>query len=230
MTTPSLTGLRTVLADDHQLVREGLKRLLASARDIDVVAEARDGHELLQVLQGQPPDLPVQVAVVDLSMPGLSGMELIRRVKTDFPQVAVLVLTMHAEEQYALRAFKAGANGYLTKDSAADELVQAIRKVAGGGGFLTPSLAERLAISLNGLHEAPPHTQLSDREFEVMRRLVRGERLTDIAEHLHLSIKTISSHKAHVLEKMQLDSVAALVRYCMEHRLLDDQTLPSASL
>ena len=218
--------LRVVLADDHLLVREGIKRVLSAASDIQVGAEAGDGHEVLQALRAQV----AEVAVVDLSMPGLSGMEMIRRIKTEFPRVGLLVLTMHAEEQYALRAFRAGANGYLTKDSAADDLVRAIRKVASGGGFVTPSLAERLAVSLNGLHEAPPHTLLSDREFEVLRHLVAGERLTDIGETLHLSVKTISTHKSRILEKMQLDSMAALVRYAIEHQLFDTQETPSDSL
>lgn len=225
MTANNPLAVRVVLADDHPLVREGLKRVLDRAGDIAVMAEAGDGHALLQALQAHA----VQVAVVDLSMPGLSGMDLIRRVKAEHSHVGVLVLTMHAEEQYALRAFKAGANGYLTKDSAAEDLVPAIRKIARGGGYITPSLAERLAISLNGLHEEPPHTYLTDREFEVMRRLVRSERSTDIAEALHLSVKTISSHKSHILEKMHCNSVAALVRYSLEHRVFDDQDVPSAS-
>jgi DNA-binding NarL/FixJ family response regulator len=144
-------------------------------------------------------------------------------VKTEHPSVPVLVLTMHAEEQYALRAFRSGASGYLTKDSAGAELVQAIRKLAGGGGFVTTSLAERLAISLSTVQEGPPHTRLSDREFDIFRRIGAGQRLTDIATELHLSVKTVSTHKTHILEKMGLDSTAALIRYGLEHRLFDDE-------
>ncbi len=210
--------IKIVLADDHPLVREGLRRVLGAASDIDVLAEANDGHQLLELLRQHP----VDVAVVDLSMPGLSGMELIRRIKSEYPQVAVLVLTMHAEEQYALRAFRSGANGYLTKDSAAEELVPAVRKVAGGGGYVTPAMAERLAIGLNGLRSAAPHTLLSDREFQVLRQIVAGRRLTEIAEELHLSVKTVSTHKARIMEKMHLDSTAALIRYGLEQRLFDD--------
>ncbi len=217
MNPPATLIIKTVLADDHPLVREGLRRVLGTAADIEVLAEARDGHQLLELLRQQP----VDVAVVDLSMPGLSGMDLIRRVKTDYPQVAVLVLTMHAEEQYAMRAFRSGANGYLTKDSAAEELVHAVRKVAGGGGYVTPSIAERMAIGLSGLREAPLHTQLSDREFEVLRQIVAGKRLTEIGDDLHLSVKTVSTHKARIMEKMQVDSTAALIKYGLEHKLFD---------
>jgi len=209
--------ISVILADDHQLMRQGLRRLLEGTPGICVVAEAANGHEALRALR----EHPVDVAVLDLSMPGMSGMDLIHRVKTEFPQVAVLVLTMHAEEQYALRAFRSGASGYLTKDSAADELVQAIRKVAAGGGYVTPALAERLAIGLHSGHDAP-HATLSDREFEVFRHIVAGKRMTEIATELHLSIKTVSTHKMRILEKMGLDSTAALIRYGLEHKLFDE--------
>jgi DNA-binding NarL/FixJ family response regulator len=210
-----------LIADDHRIMREGLRRLLQGVPGIEVVAEACDGHEALDALRAQP----VDVAVLDLSMPGMPGMDLIRRVKTDFPQVAVLVLTMHAEEQYAMRAFRCGASGYLTKDSAADELVRAIRKVAGGGGYVTAALAERLVMGLNSqnrMGEAPPHASLSDREFEVLRHIVAGRRLTEIADELHLSVKTVSTHKTRILDKMRLDSTAALIKYGLENRLFDD--------
>jgi DNA-binding NarL/FixJ family response regulator len=211
--------ISVVLADDHQLMRQGLRRLLEGTPDIHVAAEAADGHQALRILR----EHPVDVAVLDLSMPGMPGMELIRRVKTEFPHVAVLVLTMHAEEQYALRAFRSGASGYLTKDSAADELVQAIRKVAAGGGYVTPALAERLAIGLQTMRpDALPHASLSDREFEVFRHIVAGRRMTEIAEALHLSVKTVSTHKTHILDKMGMDSTAALIRYALEHKLFDD--------
>jgi DNA-binding NarL/FixJ family response regulator len=220
MTHPGpMLDIGVLLADDHQLMREGLRRLLEStAPGIRVVGEASNGHEALEVLRHHP----VDVAVLDLSMPGMTGMDLIKRVKTEFPQVAVLVLTMHAEEQYAMRAFRSGASGYLTKDSAGTELVQAIRKVAGGGGYVTAALAERLAIGLQTLDDRPPHAHLSDREFEVFRRICAGQRLTDIAEQLHLSVKTVSTHKTLILEKMGLDSTAALIKYGLEHKLFDD--------
>lgn len=214
---PSL-DISVLLADDHQLVREGLHRLLDAAPGIRVLAEAGSGHEALQALRQHA----VDAAVLDLSMPGMPGMDLIRRVKTEFPQVAVLVLTMHAEEQYAMRAFRCGASAYLTKDSAGAELVQAIRKVAAGGGYVTAALAERLAMGLQTQRDAPAHAMLSDREFEVLRHICAGRRMTDIANELHLSVKTVSTHKARILDKLGLDSMAALIRYGLEHRLFDE--------
>lgn len=210
--------VRLLIADDHQLMREGLRRLLAATPGLQVEAEAANGHEVLEALKAHT----VDVAVLDLSMPGMPGMDLIRRVKAEHPRVAVLVLTMHAEEQYALRAFRSGANGYLTKDSAGSELVLAIRKLAAGGAFVTTALAERLAVSLGQLHKGLPHTELTDREFEIFRRIGAGQRLTDIANDLHLSIKTVSTHKTRILEKMGLDGTAALIRYGLEHHLFDE--------
>lgn len=211
-------SIRVLLADDHQLMRAGLCRLLESQPGIEVMAEAGSGHEALEALRAQPMD----VAVLDLSMPGMSGMDLIKRVKAEFGTVAILVLTMHAEEQYAVRAFRNGASGYLTKDAAADELASAIRKVAGGGGYVTPALAEKLVLDLHAQRPGPAHAQLSDREFEVLRHIVDGQRLTDIAAALHLSVKTISTHKTRIQEKLGVDSTAALVRYGLEHRLFQE--------
>jgi DNA-binding NarL/FixJ family response regulator len=212
---PPSGPIRVVLADDHQLMREGLKRLLERTSGIHVVAESADGFELLRLLRERPAD----VVVTDLSMPGMPGIDLIKRLKSEFPHLAVLVLTMHAEDQYALRAFRSGANGYLTKDSAGTELEQAIRKVAAGGAFVTPQMGERLALGLRLFSEQPAHDHLSDREFEVFRHIVSGKRLTDIADELHLSIKTVSTHKCRLLEKLGVTSTAALVRYGMQHRL-----------
>ena len=216
---PPNPALCTVLlADDHRIVREGLKRILQSARDIVVLAEAQSGHEALELARQHRP----RVAVVDLSMPGLSGMALIERLRAEFADMAILVLTMHAEEQYALRAFRSGATGYLTKDSAAEELVLALRKVAAGGAYLSPQLAERLALQLNtGRAEELPHTRLTNRELEVFRLIVEGKRLTEIADDLHLSVKTVSTHKSRILEKMGFDNVAALIRYGFQHRLFE---------
>jgi DNA-binding NarL/FixJ family response regulator len=207
-----------LLVDDHRLVREGLRRVLESCDDIRVAGEAESGHEALDVARRERLDM----VVTDLTMPGLSGIDLVRRFKSEFPSLPLLVLTMHAEEQYALRAFRAGANGYMTKDCAADQLVGAVRKVAAGGAYVSPSLAERLAIELNGLREAPVHTLLSDREFEVFRLIVAGKRLTEIADMLHLSVKTVSTHKTRVLEKMHLDNTAGLIKYGLTHKLFDD--------
>ena len=211
--------IRLLLADDHALVREGLKRILAAASDIEVVGEAANGDETLALVKQHDFDL----ALVDLSMPGLSGLDLVKRLRLEKPKLRILVLSMHGESQYAARALKAGASGYLTKDSAAAQLLGAIRKVAGGGVHISESAAAQLLGPGGSSSDAPPHTSLSDREFEVFRQLVAGRSITEIAEGLHVSVKTISTHKARILEKMAMASTAELVRYAVEHCLLDDQ-------
>ncbi len=211
--------IRLLLADDHALVREGLMRILAAASDIEVAGEAANGDETLALVKQRDFDL----ALIDLSMPGLSGLDLIKRLKLEKPKLRILVLSMHGERQYAARALKAGASGYLTKDSAAAQLLGAIRKVAGGGVHITEAAAAQLLDASSGAGDAPPHTSLSDREFEVFRQLVAGCSITEIAAGLHVSVKTISTHKARILEKMGMASTAELVRYAVEHRLLDDQ-------
>lgn len=211
--------IRLLLADDHALVREGLKRILAAAPDVEVAAEAATGDEALARVKQDDYDL----ALVDLSMPGLSGLDLIRRLKLEKPRLRILVLSMHGESQYAARALKAGAAGYLTKDSAAAQLLGAIRKVAGGGVHISETAAAQLLAASARTGDASPHAALSDREFEVFRQLVAGRSLSEIAAALHVSVKTISTHKTRILEKMAMASTAELVRYAVEHRLLDDQ-------
>lgn len=209
--------LSVLIVDDHEIMREGLERILADAdKGLRTVAVA-SGFEALQVLGREPIDL----AIVDLAMPGMGGLDLIKRIRSGHPRVAVLVLSMFAQEQYALRAFRAGAKGYVTKDSAGRELVIAVRKVAAGGAYITAALAESFVLHLQGAATSPRHDKLSDRELDVLRRLVSGERLTDIAEALHLSVKTVSTHKGRILEKLQLANVAALVRYAMQQGLVD---------
>lgn len=225
MTASPSSSLRLLLVDDHTIVREGLKRILESTGECWKVAEASSGFQALECLRHDGIDL----AIVDLSMPGMNGLDLIRRIKSEFPRLAVLVLSMHAEEQYALRSFKAGANGYVTKDRAAAELVTAIHKVIAGGAYVTTSLAERVVQQLNGQVDVPHHAQLSDRELEVLRRIVAGQRITDIADELHLSVKTVSTHKSRILDKLQLPSMAALIRYGLEHQLIDSD-LPSTAV
>lgn len=208
-------GLSLLLVDDHTVVREGLKRLIDPQANGWSVTEAGTGFQALECLRRQPIDL----AIVDLSMPGMSGLDLIRRIKSEFASVAVLVLTMHSEEQYAIRALQAGANGYVTKDRAATELVDAVRKVASGGVFLSPLLAARMVHQLSGQHRLEGLEALSNRELDVLQRIVGGQRPVDIANALHLSIKTVSTHKKRVQEKLQLDSTAAMIRFGLEHRL-----------
>jgi DNA-binding NarL/FixJ family response regulator len=202
---------RIVLADDHKIVRDGLKRILAATADLEVVAEAADGDALLQLVRKEDYD----VAVVDMSMPGLSGIALIKRLKDEKPKLRILVLSMHGETQYAARVLKAGASGYLNKDSAADALVGALRKIAAGGVHIGEAAAASLVAA-----EKSPHEALSDREFEVLRLLVDGLGPTEIGERLHLSVKTVSTHKTRILEKLNLGSTAELVRYAIEHKLV----------
>jgi two-component system invasion response regulator UvrY len=217
---PIDTPLGLLLVDDHTIVREGIKRILEPIATEWAITEAGTGFQALECLRRQRFDL----AIVDLSMPGMTGLELIHRIKAEFASVAVLVLSMHAEEQYALRAFKAGANGYLTKDSAAAELVAAVRKVAAGGAYVSASLAERVVRQLSGVARVPRHAELSDRELDVLQRIVAGQRLTEIAEALHLSVKTVSTHKSRIQDKLQLPSTAALIRYGLEHQLGNGDT------
>ncbi len=208
-------SLRILIVDDHAIVREGLVRILEGIGRGWQVAEATTGFQALEWLRRHEATL----AIVDLSMPGMSGLDLITRLRKEFPRLRVLVLSMHAEEQYALRAFQAGAHGYVTKDRAPAELVDAVAKVAGGGAYVTASLAEQVVQQLNGATAAPRHVHLSNRELEVLRRIVAGQRLCEIAEALHLSIKTISTHKRRIQDKLQLPSMAALIRYGIEHGL-----------
>jgi len=215
---PGGAGLRILVVDDHAIVREGLVRILEGTGRGFKVAEASSGFQALELLRRQPAEL----AIVDLSMPGMSGIELIRRIRSEFAATAVLVLSMHAEEQYAMRAFKAGAAGYVTKDRAGAELIDAVNKVARGGAYVTSSLAERVVQQLAGSAVVPGHDHLSDRELEVLRRIVAGERLSDIADSLHLSIKTVSTHKRRIQDKLGLPSTAALVRYGMEQGLVTE--------
>jgi DNA-binding NarL/FixJ family response regulator len=210
--------IRVVIADDHTLVREGLKQLLRAAGGIDVIGEARDGHDVLKIVRESDFD----VLLLDMSMPGKSGMELIKQVKSEKPRMRILVLSMHQEHQYAVRAIKSGASGYLTKDSASTQLVSAIEKVAGGGAFISAEVAEQLALGAMPQSEGLPHTALSDREYQVFRMLVSGQAVTAIADELNLSVKTVSTHKARLMEKMGIDNQAELVRYAIRHRLVDD--------
>ena len=209
--------IKVLLADDHAIVRAGLREILESTGDIEVAGEATNGTDALNAVRGGTFD----VAVLDLSMPGRSGIDLIKLVKEEQPKLRVLVLTMHSEEQYAVRALKAGASGYLTKESAADELVAAVRRIAAGGAYVTAETAQRLILDKGSASGELPHTSLSNREYEVFRMIVSGKSVTDIGNALNLSVKTISTHKSRILEKMGVASQAELVRYAIEHKLLD---------
>ena len=208
-------GLRVLVVDDHAVVREGLARILTGTGEGWTVGEASSGFQALDWLRREAAD----VVVVDLSMPGMSGLDLLKRIRAEFGRLPVLVLSMHAEEQYAMRAFKAGANGYMTKDGASGELIKALHKIAAGGAYVSGELAERVVLQLNGGVAVARHARLSDRELEVLRRLVAGQRPTEIAQALHLSVKTISTHKSRIQEKLELPTLADLVRYGLEHDL-----------
>jgi DNA-binding NarL/FixJ family response regulator len=208
---------RVVLADDHAIVREGLKRILGAIPDFEVVGEAADGTQVMQWVRQTDFDL----LLLDLSMPGRSGMELIRLVKIEKPRVRILVLSMHQETQYAVRAIKSGASGYLTKESASAELEQALRKIAAGGAYVSADVAQQLALGAMPGHEVAPHEALSQREFEVFGQLVAGVSVTEIAQRLHLSVKTVSTHKTHLMQKLGVHNAAELVRYAIRHGLSD---------
>ncbi len=208
--------IRIVIADDHTLMREGLKRILESTDDIEVVGEATDGFGVLAHVRKGGFDL----LLLDLSMPGRSGIDLIRQIRTESPKLPVLVLTMYEEEQYAIRSIRAGAQGYLTKESAGTQLVHAIRKVASGKPYISIEVAEQLALDIMTPEKPLPHSQLSNREFEIFNLLAQGKTVTDIGQQLHLSVKTVSTHKSRILNKMGMHSISEIVRYAVAHNLL----------
>ena len=209
--------IRIVVADDHTIVREGLKTLLSAAGDLEVVGEAPDGFEVMKRVR----ELDFDLLLLDMSMPGKSGIELIKQVKGEKPKLKILVLSMHEEHQYAVRAIRAGASGYLTKESASRQLVEAIRKVASGGAFISSAVAEQLALGAMPDAQGPLHATLSDREFQVFRMLAEGRSISDIAERLNLSVKTVSTHKANILHKMNMATSGDLIRYAIAHRLVE---------
>ena len=214
--------INVLIADDHTLVRDGLKRILAESPHFNVVAEAADGAAAMQILRAQA----IELALFDLSMPdaqkGRSGVDLIKQAKTEFPNLRILVLTMHEEDQYALRAIRAGASGYLTKDCASTQLLAAMDKIARGGIYISGNVAEQLAISLHsGQSDTKTHQSLSDREHQVFLALVAGGTVGEIANRLNLSVKTVSTHKLRMMDKLQRTSMADLMRYAMQHQLLE---------
>lgn len=209
--------IEILVADDHAIIRNGLRKILAETEDLRVAAEAADANAALRLVRERDWGL----VLLDISMPGRSGLELIRLMKAERPDLPVLVFSMHAEEQYAVRAIRAGAAGYFSKECDSDLLLPAMRKVAAGGAYVSPRVAELLALEASREDVPLPHLLLSEREYGIFSRLVRGASLTQIASELCLSIKTVSTHKTHVLAKMSLGNQVDLVRYAIEHRLLD---------
>jgi len=206
-----------LVADDHAIIRDGLKKILADTDDMVVAGEAANGNATLEKVRERDWSL----VVLDISMPGRNGLELIKLIRNERPKLPILIFSMHHEEQYGVRAIRAGASGYLSKDGDTDLLLPAMRKIASGGVFISPRLAELLAAEISPNTHEQPHTKLTDREFEVFSRIVRGVSLTAIAEEFSLSIKTVSTHKSHILAKMNMASQVDLVRYAIEHDLLD---------
>jgi two-component system invasion response regulator UvrY len=209
--------IRVLVADDHAVVRRGLVQILAEAPDMVVAGEASTGREVLQAVWKHDYD----VLVLDIAMPEGGGLEVLQQLQTLKPDLRVLILSMYPERQYAVRALKTGAAGYLTKESVPDELIAAIRKVARGGKYVSQSLAEQLAGELRGEVEKEPHETLSDRQYQVMTLLAAGKSITDVAEELSLSVKTVSTYRARILDKLNLKSTAEIIRYALEHGLVE---------
>ena len=207
--------IKVFIADDHEFIRAGIKSILATTSDIEVIGEGTTGHDVLQALRESTPD----ALILDMSMPGLSGLELIKRIKTEWPKQKILVLTMHTNKQYAVRAIRAGATGFLSKAIASEELVTALRKIVAGRAYISAEIAEELALSQQPDSDVARHTLLSDREYHVFELLVSGKAVGEIADSLNLSVKTVSTHKARILEKMAMGSTAELVRYAVANEL-----------
>jgi two-component system invasion response regulator UvrY len=209
--------LKVLIVDDHAVVRQGLRQILTEIPELSVVAEAENGQDALNKVRAEPWD----VLVLDMSMPGRGGLDILKDVRRERPETRVLVLSMHPEDQFAVRMLRAGASGYLTKETAPDQLVAAVRKVLTGGRYISPSLAEKLAFDVDRDSDRPLHEKLSDREFQVLRRLAMGKTVQEIAAELMLSPKTISTYRARVLEKLELKSNAELIHYAIGNKLVE---------
>ncbi|HVN70555.1 MAG TPA: response regulator transcription factor [Desulfomonilia bacterium] len=215
--------IRVLVADDHPIVREGVKQILSETSDIVVAHEASTGHEAIDSVWKNEYD----VVLLDISMPGRDGLETLRDLKNIKPKTPVLILSIYPEEHYAVRVLRGGASGYVTKSSAPDELISAIRKVASGGRYISPTLAERLTYELDRDLSRPLHESLSDREYQVMRMIASGKAIKEIASDLCLSIKTVSTYRSRIFEKLGIGNNAALVLYAVQNKLIDSRHLPS---
>jgi two-component system invasion response regulator UvrY len=209
--------IRVLIADDHALIRRGLKQVLQEGLGGVTIGEAQDAREALDQIMKHAWD----VVVMDITMPGRSGLDILKDIKLAKPSMPVLILSMHPEDQFAVRVLKSGAAGFIPKESAPEELIKAIRKVLAGGRYVTASFAEKMAFDLSSHSDKPPHETLSDREFQVMRLIASGKQVGQIAEQLSLSVKTVSTYRARVLEKMRLQNNAELTHYAIKHQLVD---------
>lgn len=207
--------IRILIADDHAIVRQGLRLVLSLAPELELAGEAKDGWEVIQLVRTRD----LNLLLLDMNMPGPNGVELIKRVREDAPQLPILVLSMHGESQIAGRAIKAGAAGYLTKDSEPETLIAAIRQVAGGAHYIEPAVAARLLFDAKPDDTEQPHLALSDREYQIFLLLVQGRGVNEIGEELHLSAKTVSTHKFRLMQKLGVDNLSDLVRYALKFRL-----------
>ncbi len=208
--------IKIIIADDHPIVRAGMKQIISEASDLTVADEASDGHKLLNKIRAEEFD----VVILDITMPHMDGLDVLKQLKIEKPKLPVIVLSIHPEDQYALRVLKAGASGYVTKASAPDELINAIRKVFRGGKYISPSIAEKLAFKLDADFEEMPHEMLSDREYQVLCMLASGKTVTEIADELVLSVKTVSTYRARILEKMDMKNNAELIHYAVQNKLV----------
>jgi DNA-binding NarL/FixJ family response regulator len=209
--------IRVLIADDHSIVRQGFKQIFSETEDLEVAGEADDGAEALQLARQRAWD----VFLLDVSMPNRNGIDTLKQLKKEFPRLPVLILSMHPEEQYAVRAIKAGASGYLTKGSAPEQLVTAIRQVARGKKYVSPTVAEQLVNAISTDSEKLPHELLTDREFQVFKLIAIGKPLTAIADELNLAVATISTFRTRIIEKTCLKSNAEMIRYGLEHGLVE---------
>ncbi len=206
-----------LIADDHQLIREGIKYMLSEAPEIGTIGEAKNAVEIFEQIEMRPWD----VLVLDINLPGRSGLDVLKELRVKHPKLPVLILSMYPEDQFAVRVIKAGAAGYLTKSSAAKELVDALRKIASGGKYINAAVAEKLAEAVDDGIVSTPHERLSDREFEIFKLIGSGKTVGEIAELLNRSVKTISTHRTHILEKMNLHNNADIMQYVFEHKLTE---------
>lgn len=212
-----MSHLRVLIADDHPVVRRGVRGILEDAPDVGEVAEAETPQQVLDLVRATPWD----VLLLDLGLPGRGGLEVLKDVRKEYPKLPVLILSMQPESQYAIRALRAGAAGYLTKESAPESLLLAIRKVHAGGRYVSAALAEQLAAAVGVDADTPAHQRLSDREFEVMRMLASGKSVSQVADQLALSVKTISTYRARILEKMEMATNADLTQYALRNHLIE---------
>jgi len=209
--------IKILIADDHAVVREGLKQIISENPDMIVIDEANNGQEVLNKVSEQHYD----VVLLDITMPGRSGLDVLKQLKSKMPKLPVLILSVHPEEQYAVRTLRAGASGYLTKESATDELIAAIRKISQGKKYISSSLAEKLAVDLDMDHEKPRHEILSDREYQVMSMIASGKTVKEIADELSLSVQTISTYRSRILEKMKMKNNAEIIYYAVKQGLVE---------